>query len=331
LPNQIEQFFKEDSKMASNPIQRRARQSFLIGFLIALVIMACIVAVLFMRINTLSEEKEALASQIALKTEVYVLADDIKSGDPITEDSFVSTTIIDSEIDSSNYFDPYSFETNDETGEAYAYYSKVDLVAGSLVPTNVVYKDGEGTTDDERIVEYNMIVLPSLLSNGDYIDIRLRLANGQDLVVLPKIRVEACTEDAIWIKVGEYEINAMNSVIIDSYLAVGSKLYATKLTEPGMQEALTATYPINNDILQEMNSNPNILAEAKQALVNRWTDYTTSERQTIEGYIEEETSEDRASTVASGTQSEVSDIATVRSDYVSSVEGTDIIGIDSLK
>jgi hypothetical protein len=316
--------------MASNPIQRRARQSFLVGFLIALVIMACIVAVLFMRINTLSEEKEALANQVALTTEVYVLVDDVKSGDPITSDSFISTTIIDSDIDSSNYFDPYSFEVNEETGEEYAYYSKVDLVAGSLVPTNVVYKDGEGTSNDERIVEYNMIVLPSLLKNGDYIDIRLRLANGQDLIVLPKLRIEACTETAIWVKVGEYEINAMNSAIIDSYLAVGSKLYATKLTEPGMQEALTATYPINNDILQEMNSNPNILDEAKQALVNRWSDYTTAERQTIEGYIEEETTEDRASSVESGTQTEVSDIASQRSDYVSSVEGTGIIGTDDL-
>ena len=46
--------------MASNPIKRRARQSFFLGFLIALVIMAVVVMLLFGKINSLTSENKKL-------------------------------------------------------------------------------------------------------------------------------------------------------------------------------------------------------------------------------------------------------------------------------
>ena len=45
------------------------------------------------------------------------------------------------------------------------------------------------TLDDLRKQEYNMLVLPSQLATGEYIDIRLALPTGQDYVVLGKKKV----------------------------------------------------------------------------------------------------------------------------------------------
>ena len=44
----------------------------------------------------------------------------------------------------------------------------------------MINKNTENTTADLRTQEYNMIALPTTLAEGDYIDIRLTLPNGQD-------------------------------------------------------------------------------------------------------------------------------------------------------
>ena len=81
--------------MASNPIQRRARQSFLVGFLIALIIMAVVVVFLFMRISSLNEENTTLQTAQTSRTKsVYTLNTDVKSGETITLDILTYTQII---------------------------------------------------------------------------------------------------------------------------------------------------------------------------------------------------------------------------------------------
>ena len=69
--------------MALNPMQRRARNAFLTGMLITLVIMALVVILLFYKINALNEDKEKL---LALQKSVYVASKTIRSGDNITEE-----------------------------------------------------------------------------------------------------------------------------------------------------------------------------------------------------------------------------------------------------
>ena len=46
--------------MAMNPMQRRARNSFLIGFLVALIIMAVVVFLLLYQIKSIKEAKAKL-------------------------------------------------------------------------------------------------------------------------------------------------------------------------------------------------------------------------------------------------------------------------------
>ena len=47
----------------ANPIQRRAKNSFLLGFLLALIIMAVVVGLLIYKITKVTEEKEALEAK----------------------------------------------------------------------------------------------------------------------------------------------------------------------------------------------------------------------------------------------------------------------------
>ena len=54
----------------------------------------------------------------------------------------------------------------------------------------MISKSEEKTTDDLRKVEYNMLVLPTQLETGEYVDVRLALPSGQDYIVVSKKQVE---------------------------------------------------------------------------------------------------------------------------------------------
>ena len=71
--------------MASNPMQRKARNSFLLGVIITLLIAGVIIALLFMQLKQKSDQLQAEANA---KRNVYVLNQDVKSGQVITEDMF---------------------------------------------------------------------------------------------------------------------------------------------------------------------------------------------------------------------------------------------------
>lgn len=76
--------------MATNPMQRQARNSFLLGMVLTLIIAGVIVAFLFMQIKKLNEKIKA--NEAATKS-VYVLNQNIKSGQTITEDMFVQKEV----------------------------------------------------------------------------------------------------------------------------------------------------------------------------------------------------------------------------------------------
>ena len=313
--------------MASNPIKRRARQSFFLGFLIALVIMAVVVMMLVTKINSLNEENEKLKI-LGPKVKVYTVNRDIEEGEAITVDDLqvaeMQLSANSTAIDVQNYIDPTIFYKEDEeTGEEVetSYTAKVKLQTGSVVTLSSL-KEG-GIADDERMMEYGMIVLPSQLKNGDFVDIRLRLADGTESVVLAKKKIEQCTANSVWMKMKEEDILTMNSAIVDAYTVKGSQLRATLYTNPLMQEAVETTYPINVDVLMSIRDNPNILEEAVAALVNKWTEST---RNTINSYITATTAEEKADEVQAGYDTEATDINTARGEYVSSLEGTGMVG-----
>ena len=76
--------------MATNPMQRKARNSFLLGMLVMLLISGVVIALLIMQLmNRIQEDNEALANSV----NVYVLKEDVKSGQVITEDMLQMQTV----------------------------------------------------------------------------------------------------------------------------------------------------------------------------------------------------------------------------------------------
>lgn len=307
--------------MAMNPMQRRARNSFLTGMLVTLVVMAIVVVILLYRINQLNEDKEKL---IALQQSVYVAAEDIKSGGEVTMESLTSE-IVQTSMDLSNALTANSFtEFDDETGEEFMleYVSKVDIPKGAIITMDMVSEVGDEVKNDQRVQEYNMIVLPSELKNGDFVDIRIRFASGVDYVVVAKKKILQCTSDTIWVKLSEDEILSLGCAIVDSYKSVGSKLYATTYVEAGLQEAATRTYSASSAVNQLIANDPNVLEDAKNALYERFNSLGQTQR--VDN-IDPQVLED-PNAVQSGVQSEVAATKSAREAFVEALEGSGQVG-----
>ena len=76
--------------MATNPMQRKARNSFLLGMLVMLLIAGIVIGLL---IFLLMQERKARQEQEKIETLVYVLNRDVESGQIITEDMLTLTKL----------------------------------------------------------------------------------------------------------------------------------------------------------------------------------------------------------------------------------------------
>ena len=137
---------------------------------------------------------------------------------------------------------------------------------------------GSIVTADVRKQEYNAIVLPVDLTAGDYIDIRIQFPSGQDFIIVSKKMVELPviegmeSENTIWVELSEDEILSMSCAIVEAYRINGTKIYATKYTDPGIQEAATPTYPLNAETVALIQSDPNVTEMAERSLIERYTE-----------------------------------------------------------
>ncbi len=314
--------------MASNPMQRKARNSFLLGMFLMLIITGIIIALLFLQLKNYQEKE---AKQKTLLTSIYVLNQEVKSGQIITGDMLArkevySSMIPNNAIGDVDTLDIYSLqdkegnavssrvedgqstlyitidgqayklqqeETVNANGEANYYIernkekqyiqlnsipviAKVAMQANTILTRELITKGNNTTSDDIRKQEYNVVVLPTQLQTGDYIDIRLSMPSGEDYIVVSKKEVtvpamgDTDSLDTIWLNLSESEILSMSSAIMDAFKTEGSKLYATTYTEPGFQAAATPTYPPNAEVVQQMLVNPNALPQAIQALRERY-------------------------------------------------------------
>lgn len=307
--------------MAMNPMQRRARNSFLTGMLVTLVVMAVVVVLLLAKINQLNEDKEKLMAQ---QKKYFVAAEDIRSGDEVTQDS-IKEEIVQTKVNKDDNLTTSDFFEVDEDGNEFLveYISKIDLPAGTIVTKDMVSEVGEEVTADQRIQEYNMIILPSQLVNGDYIDVRFSLPSGVDYIVLAKKKVLQCTSNTIWLKLTEEEILTLNNAIVEAYQATGSKLYANVYVEAGLQEAATPTYPPNQAVMGQIEKDPNIVGEARNALYARYNSQAQADSRIlqIDSAVVQNTS-----AIQSGIQSEANALKSAREAFVSELEGTGKVG-----
>lgn len=320
--------------MPINPMQRRARNSFLIGFLVALIIMAIVVLLLLNKIKALNEAKEALE---ALQSKVYVASTDLKSGVTLDFYSDFVTETVQTTVDPTTVVSSDDFEFLDEYGAPMEIYNedgtpkkrqmalKVDVPQGTIVTKDLLVEVGQETKDSDRILEYNMIVLPSTLKNRDFIDVRISLPTGEDFVVLSKKQVLGTTDTCVWLKVSEEEILIMNNAIVEAYMIQGAKLYATTYIEAGLQDALQETYYVSPDVMSMILKDPNIIQDAAQ---NIWSKYDPTYRQQI-FETEIDKYRDRLNDfVEQQNNQEIEKIKAARKAYVEALEGTEDVGYE---
>lgn len=353
--------------MAMNPMQRKANNYLLLGIFGTLVVTGIIIVFLFMQLNNLKKEREDIESS---KKTVYVLKQDVKSGEILQESMFEkknieSTTIpanatqnVQTMMNSMSLEDQYGRSiSTDKEGMYYAssntriqqdgdggyYYidnnnkvyveltnspiiAKVDMKKNTVVTPELMTKADEMNTSDMRKQEYNMIILPSQIGNGDYIDIRLMLSTGADLIVVSKKQVTIPeidgipAEHTISVNLSEAETMTLSNAIVEAYIDAGSYLYATTYIEPGMQETATPTYVPSDTVRALVQRNDNITQEAKNALVARYNTNSDIRYNVINPTIAQY-EQDRVDNIEAGIQERITRAREERERYLESLGG----------
>ena len=300
--------------MASNPMQRKSRNSFILGVLIAVLVMGAIVAVLLLKIKDMQAKED---NRLANLIKVYALNTDVKSGDTLDASMLVQVET-----------DKNAAPTDAIKGTALTENSvaKIDLSKGMILTASMVAESDNPITSDLRLQEYNMLRLESQIAQDDYIDVRLRLPNGLDYIVVSKKRVEipqingVDSENTIWIKLTEDETLAMSNAIVEAYKLEGAVLYTAKYVEPGTQEKATPTYIPSAEVVNLITQNPNVVQEAKTAIYNRYQQFT-SNRNNINSQLNSIDADETKSKVTSGTTTEVTTAQDQRKSYLDALAG----------
>ena len=298
--------------MAMNPMQRKANNYLLIGILGTLLVTGAIIAVLFMQLNKLQTEKKE--QEKAMK-KIYVVSKDINSGETIDISKLKEINLTTSAIPSN------AISVSNITESTIA---KINLK--SVITNDMVQESDNKITADLRKQEYNMVILPSQIQSGDYIDIRLRLSNGVDYIVASKKSVEIPTingvesANSIIVNMNETEIMVMSNAIIEAYIDQGSLLYATTYVEPGMQETVIPTYVPSGTVQNAINANPNIEQEAKNALFARYNQNAATRTNVIEGTLAQY-AQDRVDNIEAGVQEQITKAKEERQSYLESLGG----------
>ena len=229
--------------MMIGPMKKKVVTSAVVTGIILILVFAALSAVYINDTNkTIAELKE--------KGEVvqrYVFTKKMVVGDVVTE---ADIKVVDVKGESASS-DSYVFEeklddkgkkvvSRDDKWNIIGKRLKVNAEEKTIITKSLFYtedKDPEMTT---RLQEFNMITLPSDLDVGDYIDVRIRFATGEDyaVVVGKKVELLGAAEEksnTIFLRLNEEEIVRMSSAIIESYVKGGVNLYANKYVDPDNQ------------------------------------------------------------------------------------------------
>lgn len=294
--------------MAVNPMQKKARNSFLLGMIITLIVCAIIGVILYIAVigpeNKASKEK-------GTATKAYALNRDVKSGQEITAD-MLSPINTYSNLIPQNYIDS-TILTSVESGKKVV--AKVDLYKNTILTASTVTTEENTVTKDARTMEYNMLTLPINLTIGDYVDIRITFPDGQDFIVIAKKEIKNIQGNTVTFDMSEADIVMLNSAIVESYIMKASNIYIAKYVEPGMQEKAANTYVPTAEVIRLIETDSNIVSTAKNELTSRFDANIRSQmNSTVNQY-----SEQGLTNVEEGIQKQIEDAKKAREEYLSSL------------
>ena len=229
--------------MMIGPMKKKVVTSAVVTGIILILVFVALSAVYIANTNNKIAELQKKGEVV----QRYVFTKDMVVGDVVTE---ADIKVVDVKGESAS-LDSYVFEeklndkgkkvvSRDDKWNIIGKRLKVNAEEKTIITKSLFYtedKDPEMTT---RLQEFNMITLPSDLDAGDYIDVRIRFATGEDyaVVVGKKVELLGAAEEksnTIFLRLNEEEIVRMSSAIIESYVKGGINLYANKYVDPDSQ------------------------------------------------------------------------------------------------
>ena len=205
-------------------------------------------------INNLSDELDEYTEG---EMGVLCAAVDILPGTLITEEMLTFGCANESAVPDDIFFEPE---------EAVGSYARIAISQNCYLTEAMCARSLP--TDDERELEYGCITLGPELYEGCLIDVRICYPDGTDYVIMSKKRVYRLDESvgALRLHVNEEELLLMDSAIVDAYnyyeSGKGCSIYGTVYIEGELQESAAVNYTPSEEIIDLINSDPNIVAAA---------------------------------------------------------------------
>ncbi len=291
--------------MAVNPMQKKARNSFLLGMLVTFIICAIIIAIFYAVIIAPEKKKE---SERGKAVTAYALNTDVKSGQEITAGMLTKVETYQNLVPQ-NYIDMTQVASIESEKKLIA---KIDMYKNTLLTAASVATEGQEITNDVRTMEYNMLALPINVEIGDYVDVRITFPNGQDFIVIAKKEIKNIQGETVTFDLTEEEILMLNSAVVESYIMTASNIYVAKYVEPGIQEKAANTYTPTSEVYNLIKSDSNIVETAKAELISKFNADSRSEmNSSVNQY-----SQNSLTNIEAGMQKQIEDAKKAREEYL---------------
>lgn len=192
----------------------------------------------------------------ANKQSIYVASRYIVAGETLDPDENVVKQNVVSGIDSYLYIDA------SDLGKQ----AVVDIDEGTPIMTNMI--SSTVIADDTRTYDTATVVMMADQSDYDVVDIRIVFPNGEDFLLLSKKTVSNVDHDNCRFNMilNEEELLRFKCALVDAYCITGTKLYTVRYIEPSVQEAGIPNYPVRDEIIALMQSDPNVVTYAEETL-----------------------------------------------------------------
>ncbi len=182
------------------------------------------------------------------KVNIFRLAVDKKQGESINREDIEMLTLYSKNAEMAGI----------QTGNVEGMKAMRDMSSGEIVTESMVYKD-EGLASDERYQRFDGISIFADIVPGDFVDVRIRFANGEDYIVINHKKVENITEEkGLILRVCEEEILRMSSAQVDAAQYEGTQVYAVKYIQ-NYQEPAVSNYLLNSYVISLAQWDPNII------------------------------------------------------------------------
>ena len=254
--------------------------------------------------ETMSVTVASLQSEIDAIGEIvtgYTVRATVFPGKEITVDDLQELGLLESTVTEN-----YVLSKDKIVGKQY----KVAVNPGTPLTMDLVMSE-----NPDDIYERDVLLpyLPMGLKVGDYVDIRVVMPYGEEMIALERERIYAVAQDAIKIKLDEAELHIYTSVLKDLalYKDKGLSIYATKYIEPGINTDTIPYYPVRKEMEGFVLLDPNI--SNKKLAIN------SELRDIVEARLSTVTDED-AGSLSSGASQEAGDMDSANQAYLDMLE-----------